>query len=256
MKSIASNYYRLMGQFGIVRDCYPAQKAEEMWTLCEANQHIMAGTPGVYSNCTLLDFKAYYPHIMRNELLPYGDVLTKKPKGKHCKFHKVLQSDGEIVYMWDEMYQLFEGFEILETYYMKLTDKYQKLGEYIIKKREQYPDRKDQFMIFGCFFYGRKQGYKYVENFFAGSYLYVKAYLVMEEMVQKLHRKGAKILNTATDSVLFSGEVEIPDVGYRYSLKHFELVEYRSQNNWTGYNNDKVEVEKHQGIHILKGGSC
>jgi len=241
-------YYRLMNQTKIPREVYPKADADELWSLCEDNQHIMScHKPGTYIDCTLLDFKAFYPNIMARVKLPYGNVLFNKPKsGEYCTFHYVKQRNGEFVYIWDEMLYMYGNYEIKKTYYMRLTDMYQKLGKEILRRREQRPERKMDFMIFGCFFFGHKQGYKHVENFFAGSYLYVKAFLEMDRMMLELQSRGANILNTATDSILFEGNVNIPESEYKYSLRHFTTVEYRSQNNWTGYEGDVAVVDKRQ----------
>jgi len=241
-----TQYYRLMSKSRTKRYVYPIELANEIWTLVEDNQHIFAGEPGTYYNCKLLDFKAFYPNLLSKVLLPYGKVLKKAPKGAYCKFHECLVN-GEYLYIWDEMLQ-FYNYKVHKTYYMKLGDKYHKLGKLILKMRDLHPDKKGEYMIFGCFFYGKKQNYNWVENFFAGSYLYVQAYLIMHDMITKLHDKGCVLINTATDSILFSGDVEIPQVDYKYSIKLFDKVVYRAQNNWTGYVGNNIIIEKHQGI--------
>jgi len=151
------------------------------------------------------------------------------------------------------MMKFYPNVKILKTRYIKLGDVYKPLGDLILKLRDANPHKKKDYMIFGCFMYGRKQGYKYVENFFAASYLYSIGYNIMDEMVQKMKVSGAKLLNTATDSILYSGDINIPMCDYVYTLKHYDKVEYRGQNNWTGFDSDGNPItEKHQGTAIGK----
>jgi len=244
-------YYRLMNKTKTPREVYPLDFANEIWTLCEDNQHIIScNEPGTYENAHLIDFKAFYPTIMSKVLLPCGNVLKTAPKsGKYAKFHLIEQSNGEQVYMWDEMLQFYSNYKILNTWYMKLSKQYQDLGKEILRRRELMPDRKSEFMIFGCLFYGRKQGYKHVENFFAGSYLYVQAFLIMDKLVNEIFNQGCKLLNSATDSILYQGDFKhnFEFEGYKFNIKDFSKVEYKGLNYWRGFNNDNIVVEKHQG---------
>jgi len=249
MAGFLTRYYVLCNKAKIKRSKYKYAIAEKYWTLVYDNQHIQCtNARGTFDNCHLLDFKSFYPRLLASCDMPDGNILHKKPRGKHCVFHKIRNYAGKECYVWDDMLKLCnKNYEILETCYMKLTNRYKKLGELILNERESHPERKKEFMIFGCFFYGHKQKYKYVENFFLGSYLYAKGYCAVSKLFRGLKANGAKMLNTATDSILYCGNVDIPQSDYPYSLKNFNKVEFRGQNNWTGFSDDGSIVEKHMG---------
>jgi len=241
---------------------YPLEIADKYVSITKNNQHIKSfKRVGSHGFSKMIDFDSFYANIMVKNLLPYGNIKSTPWDGyENACFYGVKFPNGEINYVWDIMFKLYhnqEKYQIVSKHYMKLGNLYQKLGEKVLEQIRIHPEKKKELMIFGCFFYGRKQGNKFVQNFFAGSYMYAIGANVMDSLVVYLKSLGAKILNTATDAILYTGLKHITINSWKgYSLKQSEYshLEYRGLNNWTGYDINGGITEKHQCDFFVKSG--